>query len=83
VLRGLFPGGRCSGSGLENQEKGFNAKGSEGRYRVRGDIWGKDYGDGLAEIGYFFVEVGEGGFEGLLVVGMGGGGEIVHDVDAR
>jgi len=37
----------------------------------------------LAEVGDFFVEVGEGGFERLAVVGVSGGSEIVHDVDAR
>jgi hypothetical protein len=28
----------------------------------------------LAEVGDFFVEVGEGGFEGFAVLGVGGGG---------
>ena len=37
----------------------------------------------LAEGVDFFVEVGEGGFEGFLVVGMCGRGEIVGDADAR
>jgi len=37
----------------------------------------------LAEVGDFFVEVGEGGFERLAVVGMSGGGEVVGDADAR
>ena len=38
---------------------------------------------GLSQIGYFLVEVGEGGFEGLLVVGMSGRGEVVDDADTR
>lgn len=33
----------------------------------------------LAEVGDFLVEVGESSFEGLAVVGMSGGGEVVHD----
>jgi hypothetical protein len=37
----------------------------------------------LTQIGDFFVEVGEGGFEGLAMVGMSGGSEIVHDADTR
>lgn len=37
----------------------------------------------LAEVGNFFVEVGEGGFEGFAMVGMSGGGEIVDDAGAR
>ena len=36
----------------------------------------------LAEVCDFFVEVGEGGFEGFAVVGVGGGGEVVGDADA-
>jgi len=33
----------------------------------------------LAEVGDFFVEVGQGGFEGFAVVGVGGGGEVIGD----
>ena len=40
-------------------------------------------GKRLSQIGDFFVEVGEGGFEGFTVVGMSGGGEVVHDADTR
>ena len=34
------------------------------------------------EVGYFLVEVGEGGFEGFAVVGVGGVGEVVGDAGA-
>lgn len=37
----------------------------------------------LAEGGDFCVEVGEGGFEGFAVLGMGGGSKVVYDTDAR
>jgi hypothetical protein len=37
----------------------------------------------LAEVGDFFVEVGEGGFEGFAVIGVSGGGEVVGDSSAR
>ena len=40
------------------------------------------YSEKLAEVGDFFVEVGESGFEGFAVVGMSGGGEIVGDAGA-
>ena len=33
----------------------------------------------LGEFGDLLVEVGEGGFEGLLVVGVGGVGQVVGD----
>ena len=53
----------------------------------RGILFGERRGElaafSLAEVGDFFVEVGEGGFEGFAVVGMGGGSEIVGDADAR
>ncbi len=35
----------------------------------------------LTEVGDFFVEVGESGFEGLAMVGMSGGGEVVGYAD--
>src|SRR6266550_3595382 len=35
----------------------------------------------LTQIGDFFVEMGEGGFKGLAMVGMSGGSEVVHDTD--
>jgi hypothetical protein len=35
------------------------------------------------EVGDFFVEVGEGGFQGFAVVGVRGGVEVVRDADAR
>jgi hypothetical protein len=38
---------------------------------------------GLTQIGDFFVEVGEGGFERFAMVGMSGGSEVVGDADAR
>ena len=38
---------------------------------------------GLGEVGDFFVEVGQGGFEGFAVIGMSGGAEIVGDAGAR
>jgi hypothetical protein len=37
----------------------------------------------LAEIGDFFVQMGEGSLEGLAMVGMSGGREVVGDTDAR
>jgi hypothetical protein len=37
----------------------------------------------LAEVGDFFVEVGESGFERFAVVRVRGGGEVVHDTGAR
>jgi hypothetical protein len=37
----------------------------------------------LTEVGDFLVEVGEGGFEGLAMVGVGGVGEVVGDSRAR
>ncbi len=37
----------------------------------------------LTQIGDFLVEMGEGGFEGLAMVWMSGGSEVVHDADAR
>ena len=37
----------------------------------------------LAEVGDFLVEVGQGGFERFAVLGVGSGGEIVHDADTR
>jgi hypothetical protein len=37
----------------------------------------------LGQVGDFFVEVGEGGFEGFAVIGVGGGGEVVGDAGAR
>jgi len=37
----------------------------------------------LAEIGDFLVEVGEGGFEGFAMLGVGGGREVIHDARAR
>jgi hypothetical protein len=36
----------------------------------------------LGEVGDFFVEVGEGGFKGFAVVGVGGSGEVVGNADA-
>lgn len=37
---------------------------------------------GLAKFGEFLIEVGKGGFEGLAVVGVRRGGQIVHDSGA-
>jgi hypothetical protein len=37
----------------------------------------------LAEFGDFLVEMGQGGFQGLAVVGIGGVGQIVADARAR
>ena len=37
----------------------------------------------LGEIGDFFVEMGEGGFQGFAVIGVGGGRQIVQDARAR
>src|ERR1700730_2615484 len=37
----------------------------------------------LAQFCDLLVEVGEGGFEGFAVVGVGGGKEIIGDTDAR
>ena len=37
----------------------------------------------LGEVGDFFVEVGQGGFQGFAVIGMRGGGEVVGDAGAR
>jgi hypothetical protein len=31
----------------------------------------------------FFIQVGEGGFQGFAVIGVGGGREVVHDARAR
>jgi len=36
----------------------------------------------LGEGSDFLVEMGEGGFQGFAVIGVGGGGEIVHDARA-
>src|SRR6266852_4405016 len=38
---------------------------------------------GLGEVGDFFVEVGQGGFQGFAVIGMSGGAEVVGDAGAR
>src|SRR6266851_3436565 len=38
---------------------------------------------GLGEVGDFFVEVGQGGFQGFAVIGMSGGAEIVGDAGSR
>jgi hypothetical protein len=37
----------------------------------------------LTQVGDFFVEVGEGGFEGFAMVGVSSGREVVHDSDTR
>ena len=38
---------------------------------------------GLGEVGDFFVEVGQGSFEGFAVIGVSGATEIVGDAGAR
>ena len=45
---------------------------------VRGMCCGR-----LLQIGDFFVEVGEGGFERFAMLGMGGGSKVIHDAGAR
>ena len=37
----------------------------------------------LREIGYFFVQVSEGSFEGLAMIGVESGGEVIGDAGAR
>jgi hypothetical protein len=37
----------------------------------------------LGEVGDFFVEMSEGGFERFAVIGVGGGDEVVGDAGAR
>jgi hypothetical protein len=37
----------------------------------------------LRKVGDFLVEVGQGGFEGFAVIGVGSGGEVVDDARAR
>ena len=37
----------------------------------------------LGERGDFFVEVGQGGFQGFAVIGVGSGGQVVGDAGAR
>ena len=68
----------------ESEEKRFNAEDSERRRGERGDVLQKVCDSlSLAEVGDFFVEVSEGGFEGLAMVGVSGGSEVVGDADAR
>src|SRR6266404_8946961 len=40
-------------------------------------------GRASAQVGDFFVQVGEGGFEGFAVIGVGGGIQVVCDAGAR
>jgi hypothetical protein len=64
------------------EEKSFNAEGTEETPRTRRRL-DENLGYALAEVGDFFVEVGEGGFQGFAMLGMGGGGEVVYDAGAR
>jgi len=37
----------------------------------------------LTEVGDFFVEVGEGGFERFAMIRVSGGSEVIHYADTR
>ena len=72
-----------SSRGSRVQEKKLSPEGTERRHGERGDFLQKYGVFPLAEIGDFFVQMGEGSFEGLAMVGMSGGREVVGDTDAR